>query len=261
MTYHKIDDRFHGIARFLLNMPKVFYNGGEILENKRNIVKKLETTEGTLVVKNFKGMYFFNRLGYSLFSDSKAKKSYNNAKTLQNKGFITPENVGWLDTYRMGLLQESYYVSVFSPFRTMKEMLQDVGNDISKKNFLYQQFISFVVRLHSKGVFHDDFSITNVLVIPEQTGFKFSMIDLNRVYFKKVDYETGLKNFNKLDLPEDELNALIREYAQQSGMPPEESVTRFWANKRKAHALREFRRSIRRHTLTPIEKFFKIGRS
>jgi hypothetical protein len=82
------------------------------------------------------------------------------------------------------------------------------------------------------------------------------LVDLNRVKFQEVNYGKGLRTFAKLNIPAEDMNVLIREYAILSGQSPEESLEMFWKHKKQASALRRVRRKIRHYTLEPIERIF-----
>ena len=61
-----------------------------------------------VVAKSFKKPNFFNRIVYSFFRDSKAKKSYMYAKKI---GHFTPKPIGYIEFYENKLLSESFFVS------------------------------------------------------------------------------------------------------------------------------------------------------
>ena len=259
MKNFDIRKEFLDLKDFTVSIPETFDNVGSVILDNRNVIKKVTTPQGTLVVKNFKGMYFFNRVGYSLFAKSKAQKSFINSNILNEKGIITPPNVSWVDCYSWGLLTRSYFISVYSPYETLREVLRKNANDASFKKSLYQHLLKFIVKLHSAGVYHDDFSLSNILVIPIANGYDFSLVDLNRIRFKKISFRQGLQNFSKLEVPAEDLLSLIENYSIQAGQPPQASIAMFEADNARTLFLRRFRKTLRRYTLTPVEKLFKEG--
>jgi hypothetical protein len=257
MIKYDIRNEFEVLKEFAVKLPEKFDNIGSVILDNRNVVKKVTMPEGTFVVKDFKGMYFFNRLGYSLFSISKAERSHVNSKFLNEKGISTPPHVGWIDYYSWGLLKRSFFISVYQPHETVRELLKQHNNDKPVKISLYQHLVKFMLKLHRLGVYHDDFSLANILAEPTSDGYQFSLVDLNRVRFAKVSFRKGLHNFSKLDIPKDDLEKLISEYAIQAGRPANESVALFYADNRRILFLRNFRKKLKKYTLTPIEQFFK----
>ncbi len=60
------------------------------------------------VVKYFKIPYFINKIVYTFFKKSKAQKSYEYALKIKD---FTPKPIGYIEFYKFGLLDESYFVS------------------------------------------------------------------------------------------------------------------------------------------------------
>ncbi len=252
-----IRDDFSALKEFTANLPQTFDQQGYVIHNSRNVIKKINTGDGTFVVKNFKGMYLFNRLAYSLFRQSKAARSYLHSAMLNEKGIATPPHVAWMDCYTMGLLTRSYFISVFYPYRTLNQMIDYYEiYDKSLKQKLLNEFAAFVKKLHKLDIYHEDLSVGNILVIRTLEGYDFALVDLNRIKFRPIEFVEGLHNFAKLRMPADDLSALIREYARLSGRDADSAVAEFWKFERRRTYLRQLRRRIRRYTLTPIERIF-----
>ena len=250
-----IGNEFAELKDFTVNLPHTFDRMGLVLENKRNVVKKVITGQGTYVIKYFKGMYFFNRLAYSFFRKSKAVRSYLYSRVLNDKGIVTPAPVAWINCYELGLLTDSYFVSVYYPHKTFREIMETFKkSDDRGKVQLLRELAAFCFRMHMTGTYHDDFSVGNILVDPTDKGYEFALVDLNRVKFKDVSYGQGLRSFAKLNIPAEDLNVLITEYARLSGESSEVSADLFWKHKKQASALRRLRKKIRHYTLKPIEE-------
>lgn len=259
MTVCEINEEFSELKEFIKSIPNRFYQTGEIILDSRNVVKKVSTGHGTFVIKNFKGMYFFNRLAYTLFRKSKAERSYLYSLTLLSKGIQVPAPVAWIDCYRWGMLRRSYYISQFQPYPTLAQLVNSPsGMDLETKNMLYRSLAGFAKNLHSHEIYHDDFSSGNILVIESSKSFSFALVDLNRILFKKVSYADGLQNFSKLGLPKAELNVVIQEYASLSRQPVDQSVNNFWKIRERIDFIRKVRKNLRKYTLTPIEKLFAL---
>jgi hypothetical protein len=251
-TYTLSED-FTELRDFILTLPENFNTVGTVIQDNRNVVKSIPTPHGTVVVKKFSGMYFFNRLAYSLFRKSKAARSYLYSKQLNAKGISTPPPIAWLDCYKYGLLNESYFVSLHKPDKTLRELTAAPG---SFKNYLYKPLASFALSLHQLGIYHDDFSSGNILIRETGDGYNFSMVDLNRIKFKNVSFEEGLQNLAKLALTDEEFNILVSEYARIQNQSPEKSCKLFWSYKRRASFIRKIRKRLRKYALTPLESIF-----
>lgn len=257
MLRYVIKNEFNTLREFALNLQKTFDDIGSTILDNRNVVKKIATPQGVVVVKDFRGMYFFNRLAYTLFTASKAKRSYENSATLREKGIATPRQIGWLDYYRWGLLSRSFFISVYDPYETLRDVLNRNRNNALVIESLYDHLIEFIIKLHRLEVYHHDFSLTNILVIPDGERFRFSLVDLNRVRFRNVGFADGLHNLSKLDIPDEDLNQLIRKYAVALDQSPEEALKLFRTKHQRAATLRKARRTLRRYTLTPLERLFR----
>ncbi len=253
-----VREEFLRLKEFTSGLPQTFDRLGQVIHNSRNVIKKINTDEGTFVVKHFKGMYFFNRLAYSLFRKSKAARSYLYSQILNEKGIITPPHVAWVDCYELGLLTRSYFVSLFDPHRTLAETIQyyDIY-DPGRKEALYADLAAFILKLHRLGIYHEDLSIGNILVIRTLKGYEFALVDLNRIKFQEVEFKVGLRNFTTLRMHPEDLNYLIAEYARLSGQIPEPSIDIFWEYEKRKSYLRRLRRRIRHYTVKPLEKMLK----
>lgn len=266
MTY-KVRDQFSGLRDFTLGLSQSFDETGELIHNGRNVIKKIEIKEGAFVVKHFKGMYFFNRLAYSLFRKSKAARSFIFSQRLNEQGISTPPAVAYVDYYTSGLLAKSYFISVFWSHKTLEQTLRHynldgpAGKVSLEKVSLLNNLAAFAHKLHGLGIYHVDFSLGNILVIETPDGYQFALVDLNRIKFGKVNYQKGLQNFNTLHTQSEEMNILIREYARLSGQPAEQSVERFWKQHDRTWYFKRLRRRIRRYTLSKVEKIldYKIS--
>lgn len=251
-----IRDEFSALKDFTASLPQTFDRQGLLIHNSRNVIKKIDTREGTLVVKNFAGMYFFNRLAYSFFRKSKAARSYLYSAMLNERGIMTPPHVAWMDCYSMGLLTKSYYVSVFFPYRTLEEMIQYQNVfDPTLKGPLIRDLAVFIRKLHTKGVYHEDLSLGNILVIRTVRGYDFALVDLNRIKFREINKRDSLRNFATLRLAPDDINALIGEYATLAGLEPASSKEYFWRYRDRKFRFRRLRRKLRDLTITPVEHF------
>ena len=258
MRDYKISEEFAATREAILDIPNRFNDTGEVIQNSRNVIKRITGQMGTVVVKNFIGMYFFNRLGYSLFRRSKASRSYIYSGILKEKGITTPPRVAWINYYSFGLLMRSYYISVYLQDPTLHTILEDWDpKNASLKTKLYHDLAAFTIKLHKLGIYHKDYSLGNILVKQTDSGFEFGLVDLNRVLFKKINYSEGLRNFSTLGLTKEDMNTLVEEYATQSNQPKAESIEKYWRYLKRKTFFWKLRKGLRRYTLTPLEQLIK----
>lgn len=257
MTSYIVREGFHDLKDFTTNLPKTFDHRGVVIHNSRNVIKKIDTGGRLYVVKNFKGMYFLNRLAYSLFRSSKAVRSYNYSALLNQKGIRTPPHVAWVDCYTLGFLTRSYFVSIYSPNETLGQFIHHSVN--GTESSLLRHLAAFILKLHRLGIYHEDLSLGNILVNKTNDGYDFALVDLNRIKFRKIDFQKGLRNFGTLRLDSGELNSLIGEYARLCGQSPKASVETFRKYEKRKSFLRRLRRKIRSYTIAPLEKLLNHG--
>lgn len=176
-----------------------------------------------LVLKSFKVPASFNRVAYSFLRDSKAKRSFMNAVALKSLGIGTPDPLGYIEFFSGGLIKESFYVSSYSEndFTIRKAILD---KEIKDRNRLLKSFAAFTFRLHKKNIHHLDYSPGNILVSKNGSDWKFELVDINRMHFRKLTYEQRLKNFIKLWPDDDTMTIMMREYAAFSGDNPGNAV-------------------------------------
>lgn len=254
MVRYKIETEFEHHKDAILRMIEDFEKNGTVIRNDRNVIKKINSPIGIFVIKCFKGMYFFNKLAYSTIRPSKAIRSYQYSKQLHEKGIIAPKPVAYVDKYQSGLLQTSYFVSVYHPYENLYELIR---KDVFEKEHLLKSIARFTKQLHEKGIYHRDYSSGNILVKKTEGDFEFALVDLNRISFFQPNYWQGLKNFSRITLPEEHVKLLIREYASLHGESPEKSISYFYSTTSRAAKWRKIRKKIRSLTLSPIEAWLK----
>ena len=232
------------------------------MQNNRNVVTKVETTDGTFVVKDFRGMYLLNRLAYSIFRKSKAIRSFEHSERLNEMGFLTPDPVAWIDDYALGFLRRSIFISAYFPYKTLQQFIvENEGRSGDFKQLLLEQLAAFAFRLHQKGVYHQDFSVGNIFVIPMDSGYDFALTDLNRMRFlRSLSYEGAIGNFRKIQLDRTDLEVFITHYARLSSQSPEASLTLFYRLKDRSSRLRRARKKVRFYTLGFIESLQEAKR-
>ncbi len=190
-----------------------FDEQGKTFWHKRNIIKVFEVNGDAWNVKSFQVPHLINRIAYRYFRKSKARRSYEHAKILIEKGMLTPTPVGYAEFFDLIGLGRSYYVS--------ENLKYDFTfNALYEKNFpdrenILNQFTEFTFQLHEKGIHHFDHSRGNTLILKRDDGnYDFYLIDLNRMTFEEMDYEKRINNFDRLGLTPDMIAIISRKYAE-----------------------------------------------
>ena len=194
----------------LLNIEQLFDNSHNTIHRARNEIKLISYKDSTLVVKSFKKPNIINRIIYTFFKSSKAKKSYENSIRIAK---FAPNPIGYIEFYNFGLLSNSYFISEkFTYDFTIREPLLDYTFD--RKEDVFKAFAKFTFNLHENGILHKDYSPGNILIKKDNDNYIFKIVDINRMEFKELKLEERLKNFAKLWAKDDDLKIIISEYAK-----------------------------------------------
>jgi serine/threonine protein kinase len=218
-----INPKFDNFKEILVDIKNIFKSSDESIHKARNELKIIELNSLKCVVKSFKIPHAINKVAYTFFREGKAKKSFSNAMKLTELGVNTPEPVGIIEFFRFGVLSESYFISLYEPYDfTIREVFHHKVDDTQN---ILKQFAKFTYELHQKGVWHVDYSLGNILVTKKGTKYNFSLVDINRMEFKKTLPKEGLKNFNKFWAKFDEdLPIIAKEYAKLSNFNEDEAI-------------------------------------
>ncbi|HIP47329.1 MAG TPA: hypothetical protein EYG95_07200 [Campylobacterales bacterium] len=201
----KLHPDFPDKKSFLLDIENHFNTSSNSIHKARNEIKIINA----FVVKSFKIPHIINKIAYTFFRDSKAKKSFDNAIKV---GEFTPKPLGYIEFIAGGLLTNSYYISIhFNYDFTIREPLLDV--DFEDRDALFIAFTNFTYQLHQKGIYHKDYSPGNILIKKQDATYTFQIVDINRMEFKELSLEERLQNFSKLWADDEDLTFMITAYA------------------------------------------------
>ena len=207
MKFNSIKNSYEALLKDIKNC---FYSSNDSIHKARNEIKIIDFDGESLVVKSFKIPNIINKIVYTVFKDSKAKKSYENS--IKIKDFV-PKPIGYIEFRKFCLINESYFVSEnFKYDFTIREPL--TGKEFPKKDVLFKAFAEFTYKLHEDGIFHLDYSPGNILIKEENDGYIFKIVDINRMEFKPLSLDERLKNFSKLWAKDEDLKTIIKEYCK-----------------------------------------------
>lgn len=242
MIKYKINPKYSIVFKdFLLNIKEFFSQNTQSIHKARNEIKILDYADQNIVVKSFKIPHFINKVVYSFFRDSKAKKSYENSMKIID---FVPEPIGYIEFKKFGLLFESYFISKqFEYDFTIREPLLD--KDFDDKVTIFEQFALFTYTLHEKGILHLDYSPGNILIKKENSGYTFKIVDINRMQFKRLLLEDKLKNFSKLWAKDEDLEIMIKSYATLMGEDINECISKSLYYSQKNKDIKNFKKRLK----------------
>lgn len=222
----------------------LFSNDQHTIHKARNELKIIELGGIKTVVKSFKVPHLLNRIVYTFFRKSKAYKSYHNALRLQSLNISTPEPIALIEFFESGLLADSYFISeCFDYDFTIRTPLLEPLED---RNDIFTAFAAYTYDLHQKGVWHQDYSPGNILIKRIESGYQFSIVDINRMEFKSICPLDGCENFNKLWASDEELEIMGREYARLSGLDETLTITEMKRHNDENKRTKNFKKRLKR---------------
>jgi len=216
MKYQVSSNRYTGLVQ---EIRSYFLEATQNIYEGRNSLKVIEYAKTDVVVKSFKIPHIINKIAYTFFRDSKAKKSYLHSLKIVE---FTPEPIGYAEYFKFGFLYESYYLCKSYKYDfTIREVLTE--ENFKNKENIFKAFASFTYALHNYNIQHLDYSPGNILIKEKETGYEFKIVDVNRMRFKRLTPVERLENFAKLWANDEDLKLIINVYAKHIDMNEEEA--------------------------------------
>ncbi len=241
-------DAKDGFKNLVKNIKKYFASSDVIMHEARNKLKIINYNNTKLVVKSFKIPNIINRIIYAYIRDGKAKKSFFNGIKLTKLNVVTPQPIGYIEFYKYGLLQKSFAISVFQPYDFL--IREPLYNDkFLARITIIKCFVNFTYQLHQQNIYHKDYSAGNILVFKNNNTYSFSVVDINRIQFKKINLYLAMKNFNKLWANSNTLTIIAKEYAKISNYNEKKCLKIILAEDKKLKTFVENRRKWKKNIL------------
>lgn len=209
-----------------------FYDyGTSFIEGKRNSIKLFDLEGKTINIKSFKIPNLINKIAYRYFRKSKARRSFEYATLLLEKGIGTPEPVAYFENYNWIGLKDSYYVSEHLLCDLTFRELVEIPDFPDRENIL-RQFTQFSYLLHDKGIEFKDHSPGNTLIKKGDEGkYEFYLVDLNRMEFhQSMAFDLRMKNLRRLTPLKEMVAIMSNEYAKLSGESEKLIFETLWKN-------------------------------
>lgn len=251
---YQIAPGFELLKDWIINLPEYFPNNGQSIFKSRNEIKIFNTGKFQLNVKAFRVPNWINRFVYVYLRKSKAERSYKYARKLFSLDIPTPGAVGYAECVAWGLLRRSFYVSIHFQYDfTLREVLNYEIPDREEILRLWTRFTYH--KLHMNNIYHHDYSPGNTLIRKSDKTYEFSIIDLNRMSFRKINFTLGIRNFRQLDTDGQTLQLLASEYAKLRGEDEIKASKILTIYDKKNKLSRQIRGSLKNR----IQSIFKSG--
>lgn len=210
-----INPAFKHLSAAINSISENFENKGELTHTGRNQVRVIDVNGFKMVAKYFKRITIANRYIYATIRKSKAQRSFENSVYLLSRGINTPEPIAYINLYKFGMLYKCYYISVYTDFKPLTDIFEQT---IPDSEDALKAFAKFTFKIHRSGVAHNDYTVNNILYTQENGKYKFSLIDNNRMTFRKYSYTRGIKDLERLKIPVDKMGIIAAEYAKQANV-------------------------------------------
>lgn len=216
-----INPSYSAFSDFVETIPSVFDTEGVLLYDARNKVKMFEVREQKVVVKRYRKPLLHQRIDYTFFRQSKARRAYFYGMRLMEMAINTPTPIACVETFRCGLMSESYFVSEYCDDLDARIIREEPdGHDD-----LIDAVARFLVDCHEKGFIHGDTNLTNFLYHPSPSGYVISTIDINRSRFcNHPTPQQCLDSLMRLTHVRPALSRLVSRYAEIRGWNPQSST-------------------------------------
>lgn len=237
-----INPTYKHLRKFIEDVPVCFENKGKTIYASRNIIKVMSVDGLELNVKRYGIPAFLNRIIYSFFRVPKGERAFTYPQKLLSKGFETPEPIAYIEQREKGLIKYSYFISLQVPYR--RKFYEFGDADITTCRDIVVAFARYTAALHEAGIMHKDYSPGNILFDKVDGVWRFSLIDINRMYFGRVSVKEGCANFARLWGQKAFFILLAEEYAAHRGANKEQCVEwvlayrkKFWMRYQRRHPL------------------------
>ncbi|MCF7561765.1 Kdo domain containing protein [Sabulilitoribacter multivorans] len=208
---------FKSKSNFLDDIILNFDTKGENFGNQdRNSLKLFKLDDKKVNVKSFRVPNIVNQIAYKFFRKSKAQRSFEYANKLVDLNIGTPKPIAYYEFKTPFLFKKSYYISEQQACDlTYRELTTDLS--YTNHEAILRAFTRFTFQLHEREIHFLDHSPGNTLIQLNNGDYRFYLVDLNRMEFKPLDFETRIKNFSKLTIHKSMIEVMSDEYAKCIG--------------------------------------------
>ncbi|MBQ4820243.1 lipopolysaccharide kinase InaA family protein [Aquimarina sp. MMG016] len=243
-----IHNSYKDVKKEIKNAVENFDSYADILgDAERNVIKIIPLQGKNLTIKSFKIPNLINQIAYRFFRKSKAERSFMYANQLLDLGVLTPFPVAYEVQTTLFLFKRSYYVSeLVDCDLTYRELTTDFN--IPDHEEILRAFTRFTYKLHENGINFLDHSPGNTLIKRVDKDYEFYLVDLNRMEFGEMDFETRIKNFARLTIHESMIKVMSNEYAKCTGEDESKIFNLMWQYtqefQNRYHGKRKLKRKI-----------------
>lgn len=217
-----INHKFNDLKLFIESVPNIFSTEGITIYKERNELKSYSIQSYNIVVKRYKKPHFINRIAYTFFRSSKAKRAYEYALKLLEIEVNTPSPIAYIEQKNCRLLNYGYFISVYEKeYLDIREFMIGIQTD----DVLLNELSLYIAHFHDKGVLHCDMSPGNILYKKVENHYLFTLIDINRMEFSpSISNLKRFKSFKRLSENKIVLTKIAKLYASAANLDESETI-------------------------------------
>lgn len=224
-VFHKdFQEHIDQLDGFISNFDEA---GEQLGKGDRNTIKLYDLNGIRINIKSFKIPNIFNQIAYRFFRKSKARRSFEYANQITELGIGTPHPIAYYEFPSVLFFKQSFYISEhLNCDLTFRELTRDLNYPDHEK--ILRAFTRFTFELHEKNINFLDHSPGNTLIKKKEQGYDFFLVDLNRMEFGPMSFETKIKNFERLTIYRSMVETMSDEYSKCSGEDFEKIFDLMW---------------------------------
>lgn len=216
--------------QFIKRIPEEGYTTEEVFCDVRNTVAKIGIDGQMYVIKKYKVPTYFNRIVYTWFRKSKARRSFEYADRLLALNIETAPPVAYIEIKKGLFFHTGYFVSAFLNYPVLPRAKEIETEE--ERRILERQFIEFTAHLHNIKVIHKDYNPNNIFYHKENGKYHFALIDINRMDFGKDNLKLWMQAVNQLHLNAVESVDFVEQYAAIRQLDTLECLIALFNNKK-----------------------------
>lgn len=215
-----VNPKYEHLTEFLKRIPEGNVEADVVYKQNRNLVTRVACDGVDLVIKQFKVPGRLNRIIYTWLRENKARRSFEYAARLLSVGIDTAEPIAYIEIKKAGLFHTGYYVSSFLDHDLLFK-IDRIPFDLAANQDIIRDFARFTADMHAKRIFHKDYNSGNIFYYKEGDRYRFAIIDINRMRFRRPNKNNVLDGFDRLTLSRIPTVEIAAAYATLRGWNPE----------------------------------------
>lgn len=241
----RVNPKYDYLSAEIRNLPAHDYKVEQVFCINRNTVELVSFGDEQFVVKRFKRPTLANCVVYTWLRKPKTRQAYDNALWLSGIGIETAEPVAWVEHYRHGFFHTGWFVSRYLPYKSAREVYDSLTSQNLRRRFAVD-FLNFVESLFRKHITNRDFNAGNFLAYSTPKGYRFAMIDINRLKKSRLRLSDETKALDQLGLTPTENFVALQTLAKKSERSLDDIVLSFMVNKKMGGTKQRMKRRLKK---------------